>query len=417
MIVQNVGHGGATDLSFTVPQVELGDGEADPRADRPRARRPRDDHRRVGRQGLASSAPGIHNAPGYAARMFGTLADAGVNIEMISTSEIRITCIIAEDAARDRRSGRSTARSSWSGPKAVDAAAASRPTGTAAAAAGDASRPRFLVAPRALRRVGSTNDVVRDWLADGEPEVCLAVADEQTAGPRPRRPDLDRAGRRRLLAVPRLPARPGSRPIASGGWPPRSSLAMADAAEEVAGLPPGTIRLKWPNDLVLDRRTHGVRRSRKLAGVLGETDGLGTADPRVDRRDRDQRRLARERDFPPELAATMTSLRDASGGSADRSRRVLLDAFLARLEAARRRRCAAAGSTPRDWSERQVTTGRDGRASSARTGGRDRPARSASTPTPARSSSPTTRQPAGSARSLVGEIRHVRLAGRRRRRV
>ena len=29
--------------------------------------------------------------------MFGTLADAGVNIEMISTSEIRITCIIAED--------------------------------------------------------------------------------------------------------------------------------------------------------------------------------------------------------------------------------------------------------------------------------------------------------------------------------
>jgi len=41
---------------------------------------------------------GIHNAPGYAARMFGTLADAGVNIEMISTSEIRITTIIAEDA-------------------------------------------------------------------------------------------------------------------------------------------------------------------------------------------------------------------------------------------------------------------------------------------------------------------------------
>ena len=28
--------------------------------------------------------------------MFGTLADAGVNIEMISTSEVRITCMIAE---------------------------------------------------------------------------------------------------------------------------------------------------------------------------------------------------------------------------------------------------------------------------------------------------------------------------------
>ena len=40
---------------------------------------------------------GIGNAPGYAAKMFGALADAGINIEMISTSEIRITCIIAED--------------------------------------------------------------------------------------------------------------------------------------------------------------------------------------------------------------------------------------------------------------------------------------------------------------------------------
>ena len=40
---------------------------------------------------------GIQNAPGYAARMFGALADAGVNIEMISTSEIRITCMIAEE--------------------------------------------------------------------------------------------------------------------------------------------------------------------------------------------------------------------------------------------------------------------------------------------------------------------------------
>jgi len=39
---------------------------------------------------------GIHNAPGYAARMFGTLADAGINIEMISTSEIRISVVVDE---------------------------------------------------------------------------------------------------------------------------------------------------------------------------------------------------------------------------------------------------------------------------------------------------------------------------------
>ena len=40
---------------------------------------------------------GVQNAPGYAARMFGALATAKVNIEMITTSEIRITCMIAED--------------------------------------------------------------------------------------------------------------------------------------------------------------------------------------------------------------------------------------------------------------------------------------------------------------------------------
>ena len=39
---------------------------------------------------------GMQNAPGYAARMFRALADAAINIEMITTSQIRITCIVAE---------------------------------------------------------------------------------------------------------------------------------------------------------------------------------------------------------------------------------------------------------------------------------------------------------------------------------
>jgi len=39
---------------------------------------------------------GMQNASGYAARMFRTLYDAGVNIELITTSEIRITCIVEE---------------------------------------------------------------------------------------------------------------------------------------------------------------------------------------------------------------------------------------------------------------------------------------------------------------------------------
>jgi aspartate kinase len=95
VIVQNVGHEGTTDMSFTVNEVDLG------RAERLLDLLVRD----LGFAGIATDAKvakisivgaGIQNAPGYAARMFGALADAGINILMISTSEIRITCIIAE---------------------------------------------------------------------------------------------------------------------------------------------------------------------------------------------------------------------------------------------------------------------------------------------------------------------------------
>jgi aspartate kinase len=96
MIVQNVSHAGATDLSFTVNEIDLARTRKllDPLA------------RELGFQDISTDSAvakvsivgaGIHNSPGYAARMFGSLADAGINILMISTSEIRITCIIAQD--------------------------------------------------------------------------------------------------------------------------------------------------------------------------------------------------------------------------------------------------------------------------------------------------------------------------------
>ncbi len=44
---------------------------------------------------------GIQNTPGFAARMFTALSQHGINIMMISTSEIRITCIIREDQVKD----------------------------------------------------------------------------------------------------------------------------------------------------------------------------------------------------------------------------------------------------------------------------------------------------------------------------
>ncbi|HEY0443064.1 MAG TPA: aspartate kinase [Candidatus Limnocylindrales bacterium] len=97
MIVQNVGHHGATDLSFTIPRVELAKAKRilDPIV-RDLGFREMTTDSSVAKVSIVGA--GIQNAPGYAARMFGALADAGVNIEMISTSEIRITTIIAEDA-------------------------------------------------------------------------------------------------------------------------------------------------------------------------------------------------------------------------------------------------------------------------------------------------------------------------------
>jgi aspartate kinase len=95
-IVQNVGHGGATDLSFTLARADLARAK---RILEPIARdlgfREMTTDAAIAKVSIVGA--GIQNAPGYAARMFGALADAGINIEMISTSEIRITCLIAED--------------------------------------------------------------------------------------------------------------------------------------------------------------------------------------------------------------------------------------------------------------------------------------------------------------------------------
>ena len=99
--------------------------------------------------------------------------------------------------------------------------------------------------------VGSTNDVVRRWLADGTPEVCVAIADEQTAGRgRDGRAWLAPPGSALLLSL-------GFRPVwlaADRLWRLAAvvSLAMAEAGEAMTGVAGGTIRLKWPNDLVVD---------------------------------------------------------------------------------------------------------------------------------------------------------------------
>ena len=99
-IVQNTSADrAATDISFTVAGADL-----------PRALREIESLRPAINAGAVISdatlasvsivGSGMQNAPGYAARMFRILADGGINIDMITTSEIRISCIIAQAHAQ-----------------------------------------------------------------------------------------------------------------------------------------------------------------------------------------------------------------------------------------------------------------------------------------------------------------------------
>ena len=100
MIVQNVGEDGCTDLSFTVPEAhtdvarrataelvaELGASGSAVDAS-------------VGKVSLVGA--GMRSTHGVAARVFRALGDAGINIEMISTSPIRISCVVNRGAVED----------------------------------------------------------------------------------------------------------------------------------------------------------------------------------------------------------------------------------------------------------------------------------------------------------------------------
>jgi aspartate kinase len=103
MIVQNVSHDGTTDMSFTAPLADL------PRLEAVLGALARD----IGAEGfsvdddiakLSLVGAGMKSHPGVAADMFDVLAGEGINIEMISTSPIRISCVIRKgDAERALR--------------------------------------------------------------------------------------------------------------------------------------------------------------------------------------------------------------------------------------------------------------------------------------------------------------------------
>lgn len=96
MIIQNVSEAGTTDISFTTPKDDL-----------PKAKRVLDEvvselgaretqiDESIAKISLVGA--GMRTHPGIAAGMFKTLADAGVNLDLISTSPIRISCVISAD--------------------------------------------------------------------------------------------------------------------------------------------------------------------------------------------------------------------------------------------------------------------------------------------------------------------------------
>jgi aspartate kinase len=98
MIVQNVSMQGHTDISFTVPKDDVdvslavaGEltreiGATDVLVDGDIAR-------------VSLIGAGMKTHPGVAATMFETLADNGINIDMISTSPIRISCVVRDEQA------------------------------------------------------------------------------------------------------------------------------------------------------------------------------------------------------------------------------------------------------------------------------------------------------------------------------
>jgi aspartate kinase len=98
IIVSPVGVGGTTDFSFTVKRTDLA---AALKVVEPVAKK-------MGCRGVVKAdslakvsivGSGLLDEPGYAAKMFRTLADANINIEVITTSDIRITCVVAEAKA------------------------------------------------------------------------------------------------------------------------------------------------------------------------------------------------------------------------------------------------------------------------------------------------------------------------------
>ena len=99
MIIQNISAAGYTDLSFTVPQSDIARVKNEVADDLREAAGVEDIQCDEQIAKVSVIGIGMRSHSGIAATMFKALADAGINIEMISTSEIKISCVIRLDQA------------------------------------------------------------------------------------------------------------------------------------------------------------------------------------------------------------------------------------------------------------------------------------------------------------------------------
>lgn len=93
MIIQNVSHDGLTDMTFTVPKTDY----------KKAIKLVEEVAEKIGAEGVQGDehiakvsmvGVGMRSHSGIASKMFETLSREGINIEMISTSEIKVSCVI-----------------------------------------------------------------------------------------------------------------------------------------------------------------------------------------------------------------------------------------------------------------------------------------------------------------------------------
>ena len=183
----------------------------------------------------------------------------------------------------------------------------------------DAARMRAKLSTRVFgrvleyhERVGSTNDVILDMAEQAAPHGTVCLADEQSAG----------RGRRgygwfsppgcgiwaSVLLRPRLSA---------ARTPPLTLCAAAAVARVLEPAAGESVKIKWPNDLLMG--------GRKVAGILAESRIVSGDEPVIVIGMGINVNHTREQ-FPDELSATATSLRIESGRPVGRE-----DLFLAIL--------------------------------------------------------------------------------------